>query len=162
MEESTRVGPVISESAAERLEQWIREARHAGARLEVGGKRARSMVEPTLLSEVPGEVSLAQEEAFGPVLYVNAYTDFKEALQWINQSRYGLQAAVFTQRWDLMAAAWKTLEVGAVLINESTSWRADHMPYGGVKESGMGKEGLRSAIEEMTEERMLIVNGHTG
>lgn len=159
LEASTRVGPVISEGAAGRIESWLQEAMKAGARLEMGGHREGTMVEPTLLSEVPEGVALAQEEVFGPVIYVNAYRDFEEALRWINQSRYGLQAAIFTQRWDRMAAAWKTLEVGAVLVNESSSWRADHMPYGGVKESGIGREGIRSAIEDMTEERMLIVSG---
>ncbi len=157
LQESTRVGPVINENAARRIESWIKEAADAGARIEVGGKRERAIIEPTLMSDVPDGISLACEEVFGPLVYVNAYTDFAQALQHINQSRYGLQAAIFTQRWDLMSSAWNTLEVGAVLINESTAWRADHMPYGGVKESGIGREGLRSAIEDMTEERMLIV-----
>jgi acyl-CoA reductase-like NAD-dependent aldehyde dehydrogenase len=157
IEESTEIGPMINENAAKRLESWIGEAVNAGAQLEIGGHRERTLIEPALLSEVPDTVSLAQEEAFGPVIYVNAYTSFEEALQRVNQSRYGLQAAIFTQRWDLMTSAWNRLEVGALLVNESTAWRADHMPYGGVKESGIGREGVRSAIEDMTEERMLIV-----
>lgn len=161
-EESTRVGPVINENAAQRIEAWIKEAVDAGAHIEVGGKRQCTIVEPALLSEVPDGVSLAQEEVFGPLVYVNDYTDFDHALNSINQSRYGLQAAIFTQRWDLMAAAWNTLEVGAVLVNESTAWRADHMPYGGVKESGIGREGLRSAVEEMTESRMLVLRESVG
>jgi glyceraldehyde-3-phosphate dehydrogenase (NADP+) len=157
MDEATEVGPMINVAAAERIEAWIEEAVSAGATLLTGGQRRGNMLSPTVLTDVPEGAQLACEEVFGPVIFVNRYSEFSDALRLVNESRYGLQAAVFTKSWDLMTQAWRTLEVGAVLIDEATSWRADHMPYGGVKDSGVGREGLRYAIEEMTEPRMLIL-----
>jgi acyl-CoA reductase-like NAD-dependent aldehyde dehydrogenase len=157
MGETTQVGPMVNQAAAVRAESWIREAVEAGATLLTGGQRRQNILEPAVLSDVKPDSQLAREEAFAPVIFVNSYTDFSNVLTAVNNSRYGLQAAVFTSSWDRMTEAWNTLEVGAVLINETSAWRAEHMPYGGVKDSGIGREGLRSAIEEMTEPRMIVV-----
>ncbi len=115
------------------------------------------MLQPALLSDVPSTSPLSCEEAFAPVVIVEAYENFTDALATVNRSKYGLQAAIFTSDWKKMTQAWNELEVGAVLVNESSAWRADHLPYGGVKDSGVGKEGVRSAILEMTEARLLIL-----
>ena len=155
---SIRVGPMINEAAAVRAETWIAEATRLGAALHVGGKKNGTLLEPTLLSEVPGNAQLQCEEAFAPIVIVEAYEDFGQMLQSINGSKSGLQAAIFTDQWKNIAWAWGELEVGAVLVNESTAWRADHLPYGGVKNSGVGKEGVRAAILEMTEARLLILS----
>ena len=154
---ATRVGPMINEAAATRAEAWIAEAIDAGATLHSGGKRSGTLLEATLLSGVPATAQLSCEEVFAPVVIVEAFEDFAEVLQTVNRSKYGLQAAIFTGQWKKMTQAWNELEVGAVLVDESSSWRADHLPYGGVKNSGVGREGVRSAILEMTDERLLIV-----
>jgi len=156
-EESTRLGPMINQAAAVRVETWIEEALAIGATLHAGGIREGALLAPTLLSDVPGVAQLCQEEAFAPVVVINSFNHLDEAIAAVNASQYGLQAAIFTKSWPAMAKAWNELEVGAVLVDESSAWRADQLPYGGVKNSGVGKEGVRSAIEEMTESRMLIV-----
>lgn len=154
---ATRVGPMINEAAAVRAESWIAEAVGLGATLHAGGTRIGSMLQPTLLSDVAPTAQLSCEEAFAPVVVVEAYEDFRAVLGRVNESKYGLQAALFTHDWNRMTQAWNELEVGAVLVDESSAWRADHLPYGGVKNSGVGREGVRSAVLEMTESRMLIV-----
>ncbi len=158
MEEATDVGPMISEAAAVRAESWIHEAVAAGAVLHTGGQREGSTLTPAVLTDVPAGTTLDCEEAFAPLLTVRPYDEFSEAMEMVNASRYGLQAGVFTSQWPLIAEASRTLDVGAVLINEVPTWRADHMPYGGVKESGFGREGVVSAIHAMTEERLLILD----
>lgn len=157
-DDTTQLGPMINEEAAVRASNWIKAAVEAGATLIHGGNRQGLRMEPTLLTEVPDSTILAQEEVFAPVAFINRFSDFSQALAAVNRSRYGLQAAVFTQRWSSIAEGWRTLEVGAVLINESSAWRVEHQPYGGVKDSGVGREGLRSAIEAMTETRLLILS----
>lgn len=156
LDEQTQIGPMISLAAAERAGDWIEKAVDAGARLITGGERRGAQLSPTLLAKVPHTTPLFKEEAFAPVVFLNPYDTFDEAIVAVNDSRFGLQAAVFTKDWGRITQAFREIEAGAVLINEATSWRAEHMPYGGVKESGTGREGLRSAIESMTEERMLI------
>ena len=156
-EESTRVGPMINEASAMRVESWIKEAVESGATLHTGGRRNGSLLEPALLSDVAPAAQLNCEEVFAPVVIVQGYKNFNEVLAAVNQSKYGLQAAIFTRSWTNMSKAWSELEVGAVLVDESTAWRADHLPYGGVKNSGIGKEGVRTAIWEMTEPRLLIL-----
>jgi acyl-CoA reductase-like NAD-dependent aldehyde dehydrogenase len=155
---STRVGPMINEPTAIRAESWIVEAVDLGAALHLGGKRNGSFLQPTLLSDVAATAQLNCEEVFAPVVIVEAYENFTEVLASVNRSKYGLQAAIFTRNWKNMTQAWNELEVGAVLVDESSAWRADHLPYGGVKNSGIGKEGVRSAIMEMTESRLLILS----
>ncbi len=155
--DDTVVGPLISSHDAERILRWIAEAVHAGARLLTGGTRNGNVVAPTLLDRVPCASPLLREEAFGPVAVVAPYRDFEEALELVNDSRFGLQAGLFTRDIHKIERAWRELDVGGVIVNDTSSFRADVMPYGGVKDSGLGREGLRFAIEEMTEPRMLVV-----
>jgi acyl-CoA reductase-like NAD-dependent aldehyde dehydrogenase len=161
-EEDTFLGPLISEGDAERLEGWIRSAVARGARLLCGGRRQGAMLEATLLEGVPRDEPLVCREAFGPVAVLSTFHDFEAALDEVNDSPFGLQAGVFTRDLYKAQRAWERLEVGAVLIGEVPSWRVDHMPYGGVKDSGFGREGLRFAIEEMTEIRLLVIRTPEG
>src|SRR5690606_9462298 len=132
------------------LEQWIRSAVAAGARVLCGGRRDGVMLEATLLENVPQEQPLCAEEAFGPVAVLEQFSDFNAALDEVNNSRYGLQAGVFTRDVYKIQRAWDRLEVGGVIIGDVPSWRVDNMPYGGVKDSGLGREGVRYAIQDMT------------
>lgn len=156
LDETTQIGPMISTSAAERAASWIERAVDGGARLITGGERRGAHLSPTLLAKVPTNTPLFQEEAFAPIVLLNPYDEFEEAIAAVNDSRYGLQAAVFTRDWNRIMRAFHEIDAGAVLVNESTAWRTEHMPYGGVKQSGFGREGIRSAIESMTEEKMLV------
>jgi acyl-CoA reductase-like NAD-dependent aldehyde dehydrogenase len=158
MEESTDVGPLIRESDAIRVTQWIEEAVRAGARALCGGQRQGSLVEPTVLTATKPEMKVNCQEIFGPVVTVEPYQSFDEALRRINNSNYGLQAGVFTRDVKLLFQAYDELEVGAVIAGDIPSFRIDQMPYGGVKDSGIGREGLRYAIEEMTEPKLLVMN----
>jgi acyl-CoA reductase-like NAD-dependent aldehyde dehydrogenase len=156
-DEATVVGPIISEDDAKRIEQTIQRAVEQGGRLLCGGKRNGRLVEPAVLEGVPHNSQAACEEIFGPVTLLYAYSDFDEALAAVNDSRYGLQAGVFTRDIGRIQQAWDELAVGGVMINEVPSFRVDHMPYGGTKDSGLGREGLRWAIESMTEPRLLVI-----
>ncbi len=156
--EETVVGPVINEAAAQRIEHWIEEARSQGARVLVGGARHGNIVEAAVLTDVGPGMKVSCEEVFGPVVSITGYQTFEEALSILNDSPYGLQAGVFTRDVHRIFHAFRVLEVGAVLANEIPTFRADHMPYGGVKDSGLGREGVRYAMEEMTEPRLLILN----
>lgn len=155
--EETVIGPLIDEDAATRLQDWIAEAVAGGARLLCGGGRDGSLHEATLLEAVPRDARLYREEAFGPVAVLEPFEDFDEVLARVNDSDYGLQAGVFTDSLDHAMRAWDRLEVGGVLVGEVPSWRVDHMPYGGVKQSGLGREGIRYAIGDMTETRLLVL-----
>lgn len=157
---ATDVGPMISAEAATRAFTWMQEAVAAGAKAAWGLKRDGGFVWPTILEAVPGQTSIWKEEAFAPVMLLRPYDSFDEALREVNASRYGLQAGVFTRDLNLAWGAFERLEVGAVVLNEASSWRMDPMPYGGVKDSGSGREGLRSSIEEMTELRLLLLRSH--
>jgi acyl-CoA reductase-like NAD-dependent aldehyde dehydrogenase len=157
-DESTVVGPLIDQHAAHRVEEWIGEAVAQGARVLLGGKRMGSVVEATVLTNVTPTMKVSCQEMFGPVVTVTPYRQFDEALEAMNRSEYGLQAGVFTQDVNKAFHAFQHLEVGAVLVNEIPTFRAEHMPYGGVKDSGLGREGLRISIEEMTEPRFLVLN----
>jgi acyl-CoA reductase-like NAD-dependent aldehyde dehydrogenase len=154
---ATFIGPMISEKEAARLDGWIRDAVAAGAKLLCGGKRDGAMLEATLLSDAPRDQLVVCKEAFGPVAVLSRYRDFDQALAEVNDSVYGLQAGIFTRDLYKAQQAWDELEVGGVVIGDVPSWRVDHMPYGGVKESGLGREGIRFAIEDMTEIRLLVV-----
>jgi len=157
LERETFIGPMINEEAAERVESWINEAVDGGARVLSGGTRAGAMVAATLLEYAPRDSKVCREEIFGPVVVLSRFDDFDAALADVNDSRYGLQAGVFTNDLRRMHRAWDKLRVGGVIINDVPSFRVDHMPYGGVKDSGIGREGIRSAIEDMTEVRLLVV-----
>lgn len=156
--EDTVVGPVINEAAAVRIEQWIHEARAQGAQVLVGGTRWGAVVDAAVLTDVGPAMKVSCEEVFGPVVSITPYRLFEEALRALNDSPYGLQAGVFTRDVHRIFQAFRELEVGAVLANEIPTFRADHMPYGGVKDSGLGREGVRYAMEEMTEPRLLVLN----
>jgi len=160
-DEQTFIGPVISEQEAVRLERWIEAAKRAGGRLLCGGTRKGAMLEATLLEDVPRDQELVCKEAFGPVAVLSRFRDFDAALAEVNDSTFGLQAGVFTRDLYKAQRAWDVLEVGGVVIGDVPSWRVDHMPYGGVKDSGLGREGVRFAIEDMTEIRLLVVRTPT-
>ena len=155
-QESTFVGPMISESEAERLHHWIKQAEQLGGKILCGGERSDAMLQPTLLENVPREAQIYCEEAFGPVAVLSTFNDFDDAIDEVNDSVFGLQAGIFTRDLYKAQKAWDELEVGGVIIGDVPSWRVDNMPYGGVKNSGLGREGVRFAMEEMTEIRTLI------
>ena len=158
LDEATTIGPLIDENAAKRVELWIQEAVAGGATLQLGGKRRGSLVEATVLTDVKSEMKVSREEAFGPLVNVTPYRKFEEAIAALNDSPYGLQAGVFTRDIQKAFQAYENVDAGAVLINEIPTFRADQMPYGGVKNSGLGREGVRYAIEEMTERKLLVLN----
>ena len=158
LDESTDLGPLIRESDAVRTVDWVQEAVRGGARLLAGGQRKGSVVEPTVLTNTRAEMKVNCQEIFGPVVSVEAYDDFADALKQINNSPYGLQAGIFTRDVKLLFTAYEELEVGAVIAGDVPTFRIDHMPYGGIKDSGLGREGLRYAIEEMTEPKLLVMN----
>lgn len=153
------VGPVIASVHLERLSEWVAEAVELGAEVLLGGKIAdknHNLFPPTLLAKVPDHLRIVREEAFGPVAIVQIARDFQHAIELANNSKYGLQAGVFTNRIDRMKAAHDQLEVGGVIVNDVPGFRVDGMPYGGVKDSGLGREGLRYALEDYTEPRLLV------
>ena len=158
LDESTDVGPLIRESDAQRAVEWIQEAVRGGARVLCGGNRKGSIVEPTVLTGTKPEMKVNCQEVFGPVVTVEPYAEFHEALRQINSSAFGLQAGLFTRDAKLMFQAFEELEVGGLLAGDVPTFRIDHMPYGGVKDSGIGREGLRYAIEEMTEPKLMVMN----
>ncbi|WP_326636921.1 aldehyde dehydrogenase family protein [Streptosporangium sp. NBC_01755] len=160
-DEKTQVGPLVSVEAAERVEQWVDEAVAAGARLLTGGTRDGATVAPTVLADVPADAKVSCEEVFGPVMIVQTVSGVDEAFAAVNDSKYGLQAGVFTRSLDAAFRANRELEVGGVIIGDVPSYRADQMPYGGVKDSGVGREGIRSAIADLTYEKVMVLTGLT-
>ncbi|MGH8113243.1 MAG: aldehyde dehydrogenase family protein [Rhodanobacteraceae bacterium] len=156
-EPETFLGPMIDEAAAKRLEDWIGEAKQAGAKVLCGGKRRGSMLEATVLEGVPHAEKLSCLEAFGPVALLEPFDDFADALKAVNESDYGLQAGLFTDTLTHTLQAWDTLVEGGVIVGDVPSFRVDNMPYGGVKLSGYGREGVRYAIDDMTERRLLVI-----
>jgi acyl-CoA reductase-like NAD-dependent aldehyde dehydrogenase len=153
----TFIGPMISEKEANRLKGWIDEAVSAGATLLCGGELDGAMLEATLLENVPEVCAANREEAFGPLANLSRFSDWSEALELVNDSKFGLQAGLFTRDIHKVLDAWDRLEVGGVVVNDVPSYRVDNMPYGGVKDSGLGREGVRFAIEDMTEIRNLVI-----
>lgn len=156
--EATEVGPLISPAAADRVESWIKEAVAAGAKLVSGGERNGSVIAPAILTGTQPGMKIRDEEVFGPIVLIEPYDDFEDALAEVNRSRYGLQAGLLTRDAGRILTAYRELEVGALIVGDTPTWRLDPMPYGGVKESGLGREGIRSAIDEMTEPRMLVMS----
>ncbi|MBU6166194.1 MAG: aldehyde dehydrogenase family protein [Alphaproteobacteria bacterium] len=156
-EEATFVGPMIDVKEATRLDGWIKEAVAGGATLLCGGQRDGAMLAATLLEDVPKTARLNTEEAFGPVAFFTRFSTFEDALAIVNDSKFGLQAGIFTRDLFQMLKAWDHLDVGGVVINDVPSYRVDNMPYGGVKDSGLGREGVRFAMEDMTEIRNLVI-----
>jgi acyl-CoA reductase-like NAD-dependent aldehyde dehydrogenase len=156
-EEDVICGPLIDVANADRVADWIAAGRDAGGRLLGGGEREGNVISPTLMEEVPAEQPVVADEVFGPVAVLDAYEDFAQALLLVNDSRYGLQAGIFTSDTGKVQQAWEELEVGGIIHGDVPTWRTDPMPYGGVKGSGVGREGPRFAYREMTEERLLVV-----
>ncbi len=150
-------GPLIDARAADRLMKWIDEARQGGARVLVGGTRDGTTLTPTVIEGAPEASAIVCEEAFGPVAVLTPYGSIDQAIERVNGSRYGLQAGVFTESLSVVRRAVEGLEVGAVLINEVPTYRADHLPYGGVKGSGLGREGVRYAMEEYSERKTVVM-----
>jgi succinate-semialdehyde dehydrogenase/glutarate-semialdehyde dehydrogenase len=159
-DEATLVGPMITESEAERASSWIDEAVSGGAALAEGGTRSGALVAPTILLGTNAEMRVIKDEIFAPVISIMPFDAFDDALDQVNATPYGLAAGVFTQDIDRAMSAGRRLRVGAVHINETSSSRVDLMPYGGVKDSGFGREGPRYAIEEMTDERLITISLH--
>lgn len=157
-DESTDVGPMIDEDAARRAESWIQEAASLGARVLCGGKRTGAFLEPTVLADTRPDMKVNCQEVFAPVATIIPYDDVRAALAEVNDSRYGLQAGLFTRDIGLAFEAYETLDVGGLIVNEIPSYRVDPMPYGGVKDSGLGREGIRWTIQEMTEEKLFLYN----
>ncbi|MGB6121069.1 MAG: aldehyde dehydrogenase family protein [Bacteroidota bacterium] len=158
MDEKTIVGPMITEAAAKKVETWISEAVAAGARLLCGGNRRGAMLDPTILVDTPAHLSVCAQEVFAPVVTIQRFDDFADAVRMVNDSVFGLQAGIFSNSLKNIFYAYEELEVGGVIVNDSSAYRMDHMPYGGVKDSGFGREGVRYAIEEMTEMKLLALN----
>ncbi|WP_239615441.1 aldehyde dehydrogenase family protein [Cohnella mopanensis] len=157
-EEKTDIGPMISLREAERVESWVREAVIEGASLAIGGKREGSVYYPTILTNVKPTMKVYSMEVFGPVVAIDTYSEENEVIAKVNDSDYGLQAGLFTSDLGFAMKAARELEVGGLIINDASAYRVDQMPYGGVKNSGTGKEGPSYAIEEMTEERLIVMN----
>jgi acyl-CoA reductase-like NAD-dependent aldehyde dehydrogenase len=159
MDPLTDVGPMIDAGEVDRIEGWVNEAVTAGGRVLTGGRRlSKSLYAPTVLSDVPSDAKVCAQEVFAPVITLARFTDFDAALRAVNDSSYGLQAGVFTADLERALRAFDEIEAGGVIVNDVPTWRIDHMPYGGVKDSGSGREGPRYTIEEMTELKLLVIN----
>lgn len=163
--EKTQVASIISKNEADRIMEWIEEARKSGAKIVTGGKRESlpagrqgNVIYPTILTNTKPNMKVNCLEIFGPVVTVIPYKNFDDALKSVNNSDYGLQAGIFTQNVNNIFKAYQTLDVGGVIINDTPTWRIDHMPYGGIKESGVGREGVRYAMEEMTQVKLLVIS----
>ncbi len=158
LKKNTDINPMITEAEAKRAEGWIKEAVEEGAKVETGGKRRGRMVDPTVLTGIKKSMKVSCLEVFAPIVTIESYNTFKKGVQKVNDSIYGLQAGVFTRDIDKAMYAYRNLDVGGVIINDIPTFRVDQMPYGGVKNSGMGREGLQYAVEEMTEIRLVVFN----
>jgi glyceraldehyde-3-phosphate dehydrogenase (NADP+) len=155
---STDFSAMIDEENAIRVETWIREATENGAILLAGGKRTGTLVEPTVLTGTSAGMKVCNCEVFGPVVVLEKYKAFKDAVEMINDTEFGLQAGVFTDSLEEMNLAFREIEAGGIIINDVPTFRVDHMPYGGIKNSGFGREGVRYAMNEMTEPKLLVRN----
>ena len=158
LDEATDVGPVIDRGAADRLEGWLGEAKAGGAQVLTGGERDGNLWQPTVLGSIQESMSVSCQEAFGPFVGLYSYNDVHAAIKAVDGGDFGLQAGIFTNDWRLVEEAFQEIEVGGLMVNDVSTFRIDHMPYGGAKSSGFGREGLRYAIEEMTEMRLLTFN----
>ena len=158
LDEKTDIGPMIDEASAKRVESWIEEAKQKGALILCGGKRNKNILEPTVLTQVTPEMKVCSEEIFGPVVNLIPFQSLEEVYRSINCLPYGLQAGIFTNTIQTVFQAYEKIEVGSLIHNDIPTFRVDHMPYGGIKESGYGREGIKYAMEEMTESRMLALN----
>jgi glyceraldehyde-3-phosphate dehydrogenase (NADP+) len=158
LDPATELGPMIEARQAERVVSWVNEAVDAGARILTGGERNGAFMQPTVLEHAPRESKVCAEEAFAPVITLKPVEGFASGVNQLNDTTFGLQAGVFTNNLEHALAAFDEIEAGGVIINDVPSFRIDHMPYGGVKDSGLGREGIRWAIEDMTEPKLMVVN----
>ena len=158
LDEKVTMGPMIDLENAERIESWVNEAVAEGAKIQTGGKRDKNYYPPTILINVNPNLPVACSEAFGPILIVNSYTNFNDAIKAVNNTDFGLQAGVFTNNMNKALGAFNQLDVGGVVINDIPTFRVDNMPYGGVKDSGFGREGIKYSLREMTEIKLLVYN----
>ena len=158
LDEGVSMGPMVREEDAARVDQWIQEAVSGGARTLIGGEHAGAMYAPTVVADVKPEMRVSCEELFGPAVAVTPFSDIGEAIETANRSNYGLSAGIFTQNIDWAMRFARDVDSGNLHINSGPGWRADLMPYGGLKDSGMGKEGPRYAVEEMTELKMVVIH----
>jgi acyl-CoA reductase-like NAD-dependent aldehyde dehydrogenase len=158
LDQATDVGTVIDEAAAQRVEGWIKEAVAAGARVMTGGHRNGAQVEPTVIADVKPTMKVVCDEVFGPVISILPYDDIEDVFRFVSESRFGLQTGIFTKQTELAIRAVRSLRTGGVIINGSSTWRTDQLAYGGVKDSGIGREGPKYSIRDMTEERMVLFN----
>jgi acyl-CoA reductase-like NAD-dependent aldehyde dehydrogenase len=158
LDEATDLGTLIDEAAARRVEAWVKEAAAAGAKILAGGGRKGAQVEPTLLVDVDVSMKVVCEEVFGPVLSIQRYDDIDTIFKLVSDLDLGLQCGIFTNSMPLALRAVRSLRTGGVVINGPSSWRTDQMPYGGIKNSGIGREGPRYAVQEMTDQRLVIFN----
>lgn len=157
-EEDTMVGPMINETEAKRVEQWIQEAKDNNGKILSGGKRNKAMLEPTIISDAGKEINVNAKEVFAPLMTMTEFDDFKKAVDEVDESDFGLQAGVFTNNMKNAFYAYDNIEVGGVVINDVSTFRMDSMPYGGMKQSGVGREGIKYAIEEMTEGKIMVLS----
>ncbi|QYK50512.1 MAG: aldehyde dehydrogenase family protein [Anaerolineales bacterium] len=158
LDEKTDVGPVIDSGAADRIEEWVADAKAAGAEVLAGGKRDGNLYEPTVMASLQEDMNVSCQEVFGPLVGLFQYTDVNQAIHSVGASDFGLQAGIFTKDMNIVNKAFEEIEVGGLMVNDVSTFRIDHMPYGGVKQSGFGREGLRYAIEEMTELKLVTFN----
>jgi glyceraldehyde-3-phosphate dehydrogenase (NADP+) len=158
LDEATDVGPLIDRGAAERVEAWVSEAKQGGAQILSGGVRDGNLWQPTVLAHIQPAMRVSCQEVFAPLIGLFRYSDVQQAIAAVGDSEFGLQAGLFTNDWNIIRAAFDDIEVGGLMVNDVSTFRIDHMPYGGAKQSGLGREGLRYAIEEMSEMKLLMLN----
>jgi len=156
-DEETIYGPMITEGDAKRAESWIKEAKETGANILCGGRREGAVLEPTVIENAANNLKVKCNEVFAPVFTIEKFSKFEEAVAEVNNSRYGLQAGVFTNNLQHVMYAFNNIHTGGVIINDVSAYRMDSMPYGGTKESGNTREGVKYAMREMTEERILVI-----
>jgi glyceraldehyde-3-phosphate dehydrogenase (NADP+) len=157
LDEGTDVGPLIDPGAARRVEEWVAEAQKDGATVLTGGTRDGNLWQPTVLSDLQPNMRVSCQEVFAPLVGIYRYSNIKEAIASVDESDFGLQAGLFTHDLNIVKQAFDEIEVGGLMVNDVSTFRIDHMPYGGVKQSGLGREGLRYAIEEMSELKLLTL-----
>ncbi|MBI5202635.1 MAG: aldehyde dehydrogenase family protein, partial [Elusimicrobia bacterium] len=157
--EATDIGPLIDDRSADRVDSWVKEALAGGGRLIAGGKREGRVISPTLVEDAPSTCKLAREEAFGPVATIEKVPSLERAYDLITEGAYGLQAGIFTKDVGAIMAAWDRLPMGGLIVNDIPAYRSDAMPYGGNRDSGPGREGVKYAMEEFTEPRTLVLRG---
>jgi acyl-CoA reductase-like NAD-dependent aldehyde dehydrogenase len=155
LDEETNITAIISKKSLERLHNWLDEAVQQGAQIECGGKSDGPVFFPTVLTNAKPDTRVVSQEVFGPIVVIDSFTTLDEAIKKVNDSRYGLNAGIFTPRIDRAFHAAQEIETGGVIINDTPTFRVDHMPYGGLKDSGIGREGIRYAVEQMTEQKFI-------